>query len=103
MSPCLSVHVFAHWQMCLHVNMHAYVVFPPISRVTNQTWPDPVSQWKLVAGRWNTETLYKEPPYYQHPLVNVSQLCICFIYTFKRSCHDILCNRMEFILKNETM
>lgn len=73
---------------------------PPISRVTNQTWPDRVSQWKLVAGRWNTDTPYKEPPYYQHPLVNVSQLCICFIY---RSCRDILCNRIEFIFKNETM
>lgn len=34
---------------------------PPISHVTNQTWPDCVSQWKLVAGRWNTDTLCKEP------------------------------------------
>lgn len=42
---------------------------PPISHVTNQTWPECVSQWKLVAERWKTDTLYKELPYYQHPLV----------------------------------
>lgn len=28
MSPRVCTHVFAHWQMCLHVNMHAYIVFP---------------------------------------------------------------------------
>lgn len=32
-SPCVFMHVFADRQMCLHVNMHAYIAFHLLSRV----------------------------------------------------------------------